>query len=125
MAEKPRKKYDVLCPQGKTFRRVIAGRMPNGDLWDLTGWKARVEIRTVLPFNPQSEVIKRLTTENGGLEITTVDGESRIRMLIGAVETAEFPIGKHVWELEIENDDGFVPYLMSPSPFKVVAENTL
>lgn len=125
MAEKPRPRIDLLCPQGKTFRRVIAGRMPNGDLWDLTGWTARVEIRTILPYNPGSVVIERLTTENGGLEIQTDNGESKIILLISAERAAEFPIGNHIWELEIENNNGFVPYLMAPSRFKVVPENTL
>lgn len=125
MAEKPRPRHDLLCPQGKTFRRTIAGRMPNGDIWDLTGWKARIEIRTVLPFNSDSVVLKRLTTETDGLEIRTINNESFIDISIEATETAAFPIGSHFWELEIENDDGFVPYIMAPSRFKVVAENTL
>lgn len=125
MAETPKPKKDLLCPQGKTFRRVVLGRKPNGDLWDLTGYTARIDVRTKLPTDPSSELITRLTTENGGIEIQTEDEQSRVVIKMEASVTAQLPVGNYIWELEVESATGEVPYLMSPSKFKVVAENTL
>lgn len=125
MAEKPKPKIPLLCPQGKTFQRVIIGQSSDGEIWDLTNWKARIEIRSSLPQDPNSEVLILLTTENGGIMIETINNESRVIIRMDARTTASFPVGSYIWELELEDASGFVPYLMAPSKFKVVAENTV
>lgn len=125
MSETPKPKKDLICPQGKTFRRTIVGRGAGGSIWNLTNYSARIEVRNLLPTDPNSEVLVRLTTENGGIEIDTVEDESRLVIKIEAEVTATFPVGNYIWELEVESPDGEVPYLMSPSKFKVLAENTL
>lgn len=126
-------KIPLLCPQGKSFVRVIRLKTadPNDPLvsipWDLTGYTARCEVRSKLPSESSvpgdGDVLLTLTTENGGIEIVPVDG--KVSLFIDPVTTASFDLGTYFWELELVSSSGFVPYFMTPSKFKVVSENTL
>jgi len=124
MVDKVKSKIPLLCPQGKTFSRVFVGNTLEGAQWDLTGWSAHIQIRTSLPSNDDSVLIAEFF-DGDGLEIITENGASKVVWTIDADVTASFDVGSYIWELELESPTGFVPYLMAPSKFKVLAENTV
>ena len=128
MALKKAPKQKLLCPQGKTFTKSIRITDKFKNLADLTGYTARIEIRSVLPTLGEStpeddDVIHVLTTENGGITIDPLIG--KVSLFISDEDTASFPIQSYIWELELTSSTGNKPYLMSPSAFQVLSENTL
>ena len=128
MAKSKRSKISVICPQGKTFLYNIYWRDPFGKAILLDGYSARSEIRTVFPTLGISEagdddVIYSMTTDNGRIEIDEDAG--KISINIPAEDTANFPVGVYFWELELIDPEGYVPYIMDVSKFKVVTEVTL
>lgn len=129
MALVKKDKKDVICPQGKTFQLSVYAKDPvTNKITDLTGYEARVEVRSVLPTpdnEPSDEdVLVRLTSGDGDITFTPESG--KVVITIDADITATFPVGTYYWELELERtSDGFVPYIMAPSKFKVLNEVTL
>jgi hypothetical protein len=68
---------------------------------DFTDLKARMHIRSVVE---STTLIHELTTENGGITLTSADGS--IDLLISAVDTAAFEFKSAVFDLELVDDTG-------------------
>lgn len=121
-------KQKIICYQGKTLRFSVVLTDSDQNLQDLTGFTARIEVRTALPTLGQNtpddgDVLSLLTTENGGINIQPELG--RVDIFIADEETETFPVGSYFWELELESPSGDVPPIMAPSSFQVLQENTL
>ncbi len=94
---------DLTIEQGATFRRTVIWREPNvdpntpGPVKNLTGYKAQMELRTAIADRSDSALLLELTTENGGLTITGVDGRIDIHMT--GLQTGQITVKKGVYDL--------------------------
>jgi hypothetical protein len=127
MALSKKPKYPVFCPQGKTF--TATGRFTDkyNEVSKLEGCTATCEIRAELPDpeeETQAEPVVSLSTESGG-GIVIDEDSGTVTVTIEADVTATLEVGTYIWELEITFPNGYVPYFMAPSPFKVIAEANL
>ena len=127
MALAKKSKQKLICPQGKTFRAVMRFNDNNGNIIDLTGYTARIEIRDTLPTETSvtndDNVIFVLTTQNGGISIDPLLG--KVSLFISKENTASFAVASYFWELELISSNGETPYIMAPSAFSVLGEVTL
>lgn len=88
-------KLDITIEAGATWRLTLAYRQPTGAPMDLVGRTARLHMRTSVD---SPDVVKALTTENGGIQLDPSDG--RIVMGISATDTASMS-GSGVYDLEL------------------------
>lgn len=95
---------DLTIYQGATFRKRLIWKV-NALPVDLTGFTARMQIRA---STGDSTVLVELTTENGGIEITAIDGQ--IDLYIAADDTALLTFNTGVYDLEL-NESGEVTRL--------------
>jgi hypothetical protein len=94
--------YNITCEQGSTFTRTFTITDPDGGVYDLTGFAARMHIRR--DFDSASTMFQA-TTANGCITISTVFGE--IHVDLTAAQTATIT-RDGVYDLEIYNDEGIV-----------------
>lgn len=85
--------------QGATWIQVLEYQDSNGDPIDLTDWTGRMQIRYDIADHDTHDPIDTLTSDDG----LVLGSNGEIRMIRSAAETAEYPHGKYVWDLEIEN----------------------
>jgi len=104
-------KLDITIEQGATFRRTLfvkQGTGENAPAADLTGFSARMQIRTEIE---SPNVLIELTTQNGRMTITPRDNQNnliaRIDLFIDADDTAalNFESGYHDIELVSAADE--------------------
>jgi len=86
----------AACEQGASFRRKLTLKTDDGDRVDLTGYLARMQVRSSLEA---TAVIVELTSANGRIEIDGADGE--ILLKLTAAETAALPSGAYLYDLEL------------------------
>lgn len=120
-------KLKLYCRQGKTFRHPFYFADEYGTITDLTGYTARMEIRTEFPDTDStasdSDVLIRLDTSGNGI---TIDGEKgEVVLEIDAATTATFPEASYVYEPELIAPSGDVVDFIAPSSFVVLPEVTL
>lgn len=84
--------------KGATFQKTIIWKDSTGTVIDLTGYTARMDVRE--DFYSVNPAIA-LTTENGGIVITALEG--KIALNITAAATAALTIKKGVYDLELVN----------------------
>ena len=94
-------KLNLEIDKGATFVYDMVYKLKNNSssistIVDLTGYTARMQIRASITA---STVIKELTTENGGLIITGIDGKITINM--SAAETSAISVDTAVYDLEL------------------------
>ena len=94
--------YKITCDQGATFERVITVRDSAGDLMNLTGYTARMQVR---PEIESSTTLVELTTENGRITLGGVLGTITLSMT--AATTAAIT-DEGVYDLEIISSSGAV-----------------
>ncbi len=87
-------KYKIKIEQGTTVRIPLRLKY-NDETMDLTGYKARMQIRSSVS---SSDVIHELTSENGGIDIQS---NGVIGLYISAEDTANFDFKTAVYDLEI------------------------
>lgn len=87
--------YNFTIDQGAHFERVVTIRNSDDELFDLTGYTARMQIRTEIDAE---DTVIELTTENGG--ITLGDEEGTITLVILSEDTAEIT-SDGVYDIEI------------------------
>lgn len=90
--------------QGQTFADVLTFEDAAGDLLDLTGKTARMQVREAI----ESTAVKiSLTTENGGITLGGTAGT--LTFLISAEDTSElsatYDVEQWVYDLEFVNAD--------------------
>lgn len=109
-------RIDLTIYQGATFRKVLVWKS-NDVAIDITSYTARMQIReNIDSTNPLIE----LTTENGRIDITGVEG--KIELTIAATDTAALTFGDAVYDLELVN--GSVVYRFCRGKVKLSREVT-
>jgi len=93
-------KLDLIIEKGATFRRTLywETEAPAAPI-DLTGYTARMQIRTKL----ENSLVLALTTENGRIQLVAVEG--RIDLIITAAETMAMTGTDAVYDLEMVKED--------------------
>jgi hypothetical protein len=94
---------DLFVEQGSTFNYTLTLTDNVGAPIDLTGYKARMQMRRAV--QAQGSLIT-LTTENGRIAITPLTGV--IVLTIEAEATAQLNFQTAVYDLEIESAGGIV-----------------
>lgn len=87
--------YNIIIDQGAHFERLITVRDANDELLDLTGWTARMQMRTELD---SPDVMCELTTENGRIQL---GGEAGTILLTLTADITEDFDDEGVYDLEL------------------------
>lgn len=103
-------KVNLTIPQGATFRYKFAWVDAKKRAIDLTGFTARMQIRSSVS---DPTVLVELTTENNGLIITPATGIVALHM--SATQTADLNWTKGVYDIELIAVNGEVYRLVSGS----------
>ena len=88
-------KYNFVCDQGSTFERTVDIKNPDGEIFSLTGYTARMQVRREVD---SATPLIELTTANGRLTINGALG--RISIALTPNETAALTRGGY-YDLEI------------------------
>ncbi len=100
-------KVDLKIEQGATYQHPFAWKDNNGTPIDITGWTARMHIRSSVS---DDVVLMELTTGNGRI---TLDGpEGKVTLTISATDTTAISWKKGVYDLELEDPGGYVKRLV-------------
>lgn len=107
-------RLNLMIEQGATWAHRFVVHQPapvNTPLanllpMDLAGYSARMQVRTHFG----GTVLLELTTDNGRITIDDADGT--IDLLLSATDTADLDFDTGVYDLEIQNSDGFVSRLV-------------
>jgi hypothetical protein len=99
------------CQQGATFQREIVLKDENNDIIPLTGYTARMQIRTA----PASPAITAT--------VTSVIASDTITISLTAAQTATIAAWNYYYDLELANGSGGVDRLIE-GRFEVTAEVT-
>lgn len=96
-------KLNLEIDKGSTFSYDIIYKILDPDtnlatVVDLTGYTARLQMRVSISA---STVLKELTTENGGISITALDG--KITLNISATDTSAIAVDSAIYDLELIN----------------------
>lgn len=94
--------YNISCEQGSTFARTFTIQNPDGTVYDLTGYSARMQIRK--DFDSPTTIFVA-STATGHITMSQMFGE--ISVDISAAETATIT-KDGVYDLEIYNGEGVV-----------------
>ena len=94
--------YNITCEQGSTFTRSFTIQQPDGTVYDLTGFSARMQIRR--DFDSTTPMFTA-STQSGHITMSVLFGE--INVDISAAETAQIT-RDGVYDLEIYDQDGVV-----------------
>jgi hypothetical protein len=121
-------KYDLKCKAGTTFRKSFKFQDRNDNVYDFTGYSARMDIRpdigsdTVL-LRLRSEYVDTPPSEGayGTIDIDELNGT--LNLLISDEYTSSFNAATFVYDIEIVSPEGVVD---SPlyGKFKVTGEVT-
>jgi len=99
--------YNFTIEQGATFKRIMTWKDSNGNPINLTGYTARMQVRTA---KDSPNVILTLDTDtNGGITLGGVSGTITIE--ISASKTASLDFKTAVYDLELEKDGSVVRLL--------------
>lgn len=107
--------YNTETYQGDTFTRTFTCRDSNQDLYDFTGFTARMQLRTAIDAE---DVTLELTTEND--RISFDDGT--VTILVDAETMAGIDPGSYRYDLELVSGDVVTKLLVGK--IKVKAEVT-
>tara|TARA_B100000963_G_C22573892_1_gene647436 strand:+ start:748 stop:1098 length:351 start_codon:yes stop_codon:yes gene_type:complete len=110
--------FSLTIEQGATFSLVITYKDSAGSAINLTGFTARMSLRT---FIEDSSAILTLTTENG--RIALGGGAGTVTLTVSASDTAALTAGNGVYDLELISSGGVVTRLIEGS-YSIVREVT-
>lgn len=99
--------YDLTIYVGATFSRRVVWKDGAGALVDLTGYTARMQIRSSVR-NP--DVLVALTTENSGITLGGTAGT--IDLLLTSTQTGAITARAGVYDLELIDSTGVVTRLL-------------
>ena len=105
--------YDITIDQGATYALNVAYKDSSGTAIPLTGYSARMMVRTVV--NASTTLLSLTSSAGGtgnttGLSITAATG--LIDIVISSTDTAGLPRGNAVYDLEIVAPSGVVTRLL-------------
>ena len=101
-------KHNFAAKAGTTFRRVLIFKDEDDHLIDMTGWTARMQLRTAIDATGAPAV--DVNTTNGGITIRPTHGEITILIsdtVMSAANTTGSPI-TYYYDLEVVNSLGEV-----------------
>lgn len=101
--------YNTTIEKGATFRKTFVWRDSDGELVDLTGFTARMQIRRSVT----SSTAEVSLTSSSGIVLGTTNGQAQVT--ISATVTAALEFTSGVYDLEFEDADGFVTRLVEGS----------
>lgn len=87
---------DIIVEQGATFDVPMTWQDAEGDLIDLTGWTAKLQVRD---YPGSGDVLLDMNTENG--QIVLGGAEGTIRLLLSMAETAALTFDNGKYQLEL------------------------
>lgn len=88
--------YNILADQGATLRRVITWKSPSLVPINLTGWTARMQVRTAVDA---TDVVLELTTENGRIVLGGVAGT--VTLYVSATDMETILPATYKYDLEL------------------------
>jgi len=113
--------YNITCQQGATFQRQLTWTDSARDAYNLTGYTARMQVRSNVTSNT---IIATLSTTAGNTGTIALGGTAgTVDLLISATNTAALTAGQYVYDLELVSGGGVVTRLLEGN-FKVTAEVT-
>ena len=89
-------KIDLTIEKGASFRKTFLWKDSDKNIIDLSGYTARMQIRTSVN---SSTIISELTTENGGITITSLEG--KIELYISDTDTSAISYNKGAYDIEL------------------------
>ena len=89
-------KYNIKLDQGSDYSLSLTYKDPTGNVIDLTGYTARMDVR--MTHTTPSKIIS-LTTENGMIQLDAANGV--INLSIDAANTANLAATNSVYDLEL------------------------
>lgn len=121
-------KYDLKCKAGTTFRKSFKFQDRNDNVYDFTGYSARMDIRpdidsdTVL-LRLHSDYVSATPPDTPHGTITIDEDNGTISLFISDTYTSDFAAESYVYDIELISPGGIVD---SPlyGKFKVTGEVT-
>lgn len=98
--------YNLTIDQGAHFERLMTITNPDGTVFDLTDFTARMQIRTEIDAD---DVMCELTTENGRIELGGDEGTVRLTIPSDITETFD---DEGVYDLELIDSESRVYRLL-------------
>lgn len=99
--------HDFTIEQGVTTAKAFIWKDSAGDVIDLTGYTARMQIRETIASN---STLLSATNANGQLVITAAQG--KVTLTLTATETAALSFTTGVYDLELISGSGTVTRLV-------------
>jgi hypothetical protein len=99
--------YDFQIEQGATLRKPIVWKDGTGVVVNLTGYTAKMQVRRSVA---SEEVLLELSTDNGRIGITPLDGQVELIFSAATTESIDWRRGKY--DLELTDADGTVTRLI-------------
>ena len=90
-------KYNIIADQGATFTRQLTWKDTDGDPVDLTGYTARMQLRSQI--DASGAAVLELTTENNRIVLGGTAGS--INLSVAATAMAEISAATYVYDLEL------------------------
>lgn len=94
---------DLIIPKGETYRKTFLYQDTDRNAIDLTGYTARMQVRE--NYSSTTTVLD-LTTENGGIEITALDG--KVYLFVDDATTSAITVSSGVYDLELIDTMNYV-----------------
>lgn len=101
--------HNIYVEQGATFNQTMTWKI-NSNLVNLTGYTARMKVRTDGRTRMPSRIIISSLTSSSGITLGGTAGT--IQLTLSATETAALPSGKYSYDLELESSGGVVTRLL-------------
>jgi hypothetical protein len=110
-------RYNIIADQGATFTRTVYWKDENGQPIDLTGYSARMQVRT--------QYTATTTTLNlvSPTSISLGGGSGSVIIVVSATTMAAVAAGDYVYDLEMVASNNIVTRLLQGT-FKVTPEVT-
>lgn len=100
--------YDITIEQGADFALPLTWKDENGDVIDLGGYTARMQIRET--FDSDDYIVSLTSDPGGGITLGGVLGT--VDVAISNTVTSTLPLMKAVYDIELESSSGYVTRLM-------------
>lgn len=110
--------YNMTCQQGSTFSRTIEIEQPDliadpsGNTFvpfDLSGYAARMQVRRTID---SANFLLELTTQNGGLTINPVEGDTNKIIVYAPANVTASVSTSGVYDIEIISTDNVVSRIL-------------
>lgn len=100
-------RFRAACEQGASFRRQLTLKEDSGELIDLSGYTARMQVRA---NRDATSILISLTTENARIELGGTAGTVLLKLT--PTETDGLAAGAYVYDLELVSATGDVQRLL-------------